>query len=74
MTMVSVHDAKAHFSALLHRVEEERIPVLISRYGKVVAQIVPSSKKDRTQVDPFLSQVKIHCDLTEETTDEWEDA
>ena len=74
MTTVSVHDAKAHFSALLHQVEEERVPILISRYGKVVARIVPSSKKDRTAVDPFLSQVKIHCDLTDETTDEWEDA
>ena len=74
MTMVSVHDAKAHFSALLHQVEQNREPVLISRYGKVVAQLVPAEAKKRSVVDPLLGQVEIHCDLTGEIVDEWNEA
>jgi prevent-host-death family protein len=74
MTTVSVHDAKAHFSALLHQVEEKKEPVLISRYGKVIAQLVPTETKKRTVVDPKLSSIKINCDLTEPTLDEWNEA
>lgn len=74
MTTISVHDAKAHFSALLHQVEEKKEPVLISRYGKVVARLVPTDPKKRTGVDPVLSQIKICCDLTESTENEWNEA
>ena len=74
MTTVSVHDAKAHFSALLHQVEKEREPVLISRYGRVVAKLIPPETKKRTVVDPVLGKVVVNCDLTEETVDEWNEA
>ena len=74
MTMVSVHDAKAHFSALLHQVEQNREPVLISRYGKVVARLVPTEAGKRSLVDPLLGQVEVRCDLTEETAGEWNEA
>jgi prevent-host-death family protein len=74
MTMVSVHDAKAHFSALLHQVEQNREPVLISRYGKVVARLVPTETRKRSVVDPSLGKVVVRCDLTEETAGEWNEA
>jgi len=74
MTMVSVHDAKAHFSALLHQVEQNREPVLISRYGKVVARLVPTETRKRSVVDPLLAKVVVRCDLTEETAGEWNEA
>ena len=74
MKTVSVHDAKAHLSALLLRVEQKREPVLISRYGKVVARIVPPERGKRSGVDPLLGQVEVRCDLTEETRGEWDEA
>ncbi|MEE9369469.1 MAG: type II toxin-antitoxin system prevent-host-death family antitoxin [Pontiella sp.] len=74
MTTVSVHDAKAHFSALLHQVEEKKEPVLISRYGKVIAQLVPTDVRKRTVVNAALSKIKVNCDLTEPTLDEWNEA
>lgn len=74
MTTVSVHDAKAHFSALLHQIETKKEPVLISRYGRIVAQLIPTESKRRTITDPVLSKIKIHCDLTEPTMDEWNEA
>ena len=38
---VSVAEAKATLSAVLHRVEQKRIPVTIMRRGLPVAQIIP---------------------------------
>lgn len=40
-TAVSVAEAKATLSAVVHRVEQKRIPVTILRRGVPVAQIIP---------------------------------
>jgi len=47
MEMVQVGYAKAHFSALLGRVEQGE-ELAIARRGKVVAKLVPSSTPTRT--------------------------
>ncbi len=74
MPTVSIHDAKAHLSALIAKVSENNERVIISRYGKAVAEIIPYQRGIRTNVDPELSQVKIKSDLTAPTADEWENA
>ena len=40
MTTVNVHTAKTNLSALLHSVEERHERIVISRYGKAVAELV----------------------------------
>lgn len=40
-TAVSVAEAKATLSAVVHRVEQKRVPVTILRRGVPVAQIIP---------------------------------
>lgn len=72
MTTVSIHEAKTHLSSLVHDVERFGEKIVICRYGHAVAELVPVTHKKRTDIDPELSQVKIHCDLTESTEEEWE--
>lgn len=74
MTSVSIHEAKAHLSSLIARVEDRHEQVIICRYGRAVARLQPISRGRRTVADPVLSQVTIHEDLTEPTTGEWENA
>ncbi len=74
MSTVSIHDAKAHLSALIARVSEKNERVIISRYGKAVAEIIPYQRGIRTIIDPELAQVKVKSDLTEPTVYEWENA
>ena len=73
MPIVNIHDAKAHLSALIAKVSQDNERVIISRYGKAVAEIIPYQRSIRTNVDPELAQVKIKSDLTAPTVEEWED-
>jgi prevent-host-death family protein len=43
MAKINVHDAKTHFSRLLHRVESGE-EIVIAKAGKPVARIVPLSE------------------------------
>ena len=74
MTTVSIHDAKTHLSSLLLDVERHGTKVVICRYKKAIAQLVPLEHRDRTRPDPEISGVRIKCDLTTPTESEWEDA
>ena len=72
MTSVSIHKAKAGLSMLVARVQATNESVMICRYGKAVAELVPVRRDKRTGVDRILSKVKIRADLTEPTQKEWE--
>ncbi len=74
MPTVSIHEAKTHLSALIASMERLGEPVVICRYGRPVAELVPISKGKRTVPDPELSQIEIRYDPTESTVDEWQDA
>lgn len=74
MASVSIHEAKTKLSALISELEKSGEPISISRYGRVVAELVPPSRKDRLRVQKELSDITVSCDLTEATTDEWNDA
>lgn len=67
MTTVSIHAAKAHLSSLVGTVSEGKERVIISRYGKAVAELIPYRPGRRTIVDPVLSKTKILADPTEPT-------
>ena len=74
MEHVSVHEAKTNLSSLIAQVERLGDKVIICRYGRPVAELGPVQQGSRTQVDPALSKVVIKGDLTEPTSEEWEDA
>jgi len=73
MNTVSIHEAKAHLSALISTVERLGEPVLICRHGRPVAELGPVSKGGRITPDPTLKRIKIKCDPTEPTEAEWSD-
>ena len=74
MTTVSVHEAKAHLSSLLADIEDHGETVLICRYGRAVAQLVPVRRSKRTQTDARLSRIVLRTDPCRPTTEEWEHA
>lgn len=74
MTTVSVHEAKAHLSTLLAGVERDGKSVVISRYGRAVAELVPLRRGKRSRVAAELRRIVFHKDPTEPTTTEWERA
>lgn len=52
MKQVQIAEAKAHFSALVERVESGE-EIVIARRGKPVARLVPEPRTKRTAVDAF---------------------
>jgi len=74
MTTVSIHEAKSHLSALIAQVEDRHEHVIISRYGRAVAELSPISRGKRTETDVALRGVKINNDLTRPSVEEWENA
>lgn len=74
MTTVSIHAAKAHLSALVGTVQEKNERIIISRYGKAVAELIPFRHGRRTVVDEVLAETRIIDDPVMPTTEEWEDA
>ncbi len=72
MTTVNIYEAKTHLSALIARVEDRNEHVVICRYGRAVAELVPVNRGKRTAVHKTLSRVKVHGDLTQPTQGEWE--
>jgi prevent-host-death family protein len=54
MKQVQIADAKAHFSALVERVEAGE-EIVISRRGKPVARLVPEPRNLRTAADVFAA-------------------
>jgi prevent-host-death family protein len=69
---ISIHEAKAHFSEVLSRVQEEGISIVLSRYGHPVAEIKPLSSRERSIPHTRLSQVRNHGDPRKPTPEEWE--
>lgn len=52
MKRVQIAEAKAHFSALVERVEAGE-EIVIARRGKAVARLVPEPRSSRSAADVF---------------------
>lgn len=74
MSTVSIHEAKTHLSELIAELERVGGRVIISRYGRPVAELTPITRGLRTAPDPALSRIEILSDPTEPTLGEWDDA
>jgi antitoxin (DNA-binding transcriptional repressor) of toxin-antitoxin stability system len=70
MKTYNVHETKSKLSSILMDIEKTGEGIIICRNGKPVADLMPHKKKPRLKPDPFLSQVKIKCDLTRPLTEE----
>ena len=72
MIVVNIHEAKTNLSSLLTKIEKTGEEVLICRYGKPVADLVPHKCKNRLQPHSVMSKIKIDCDATGPLSeDEW---
>ncbi|MCD6533637.1 MAG: type II toxin-antitoxin system Phd/YefM family antitoxin [Deltaproteobacteria bacterium] len=72
MLVVNIHEAKTNLSSLLTKIEKTGKEVLICRYGKPVADLVPHKCKNRLQPHSVMSKIKIDYDPTEPLSkDEW---
>ena len=74
MNSIPIHEAKSKLSGLVSTVERDGEEVLICRYGKPVARLVPYRPRKRSRVDRRLSKVRYSDDLTLPTVEEWSDA
>ena len=74
MVSVNIHEAKARLSELIAMVQDRNERVVVCRYGRAVAEIVPFKKARRTDVHEELKDITIKGDLTQPTQEDWEDA
>ncbi len=72
MKTVSIHEAKAKLSGLVETVEKGGGRVVLSRYGKPIAEITPYRKRKRSRRSPELAKITYHGDLTAPTEAEWD--
>ncbi|MCC5806395.1 MAG: type II toxin-antitoxin system Phd/YefM family antitoxin [Opitutales bacterium] len=74
MQSVSIHQAKAQLSGLVESVEKKGTRVVLSRYGKPVAEITPYRKRKRSRRSPELAKISYTGDLTQPSEAEWDNA
>ncbi len=72
MTLVTIHEAKTHLSALISRIERLDEKIIVCRHGRPVAEIVPITRGSRIKANPKLKRIKIKEDPTLPTQKEWE--
>jgi prevent-host-death family protein len=73
--IVNLHEAKTKLAALLAEIEKTGERVIICRYGKPVADLIPHRKRSRLEPHPVMSNVRIDYDPTEPLPeDEWREA
>lgn len=70
MKILNIHETKTNLSSILADIEATGNKYIICRNGKPIAEISSHKKKNRLKPDPFLSRIKIRCDLTEPLTEE----
>ncbi|MBI1929446.1 type II toxin-antitoxin system Phd/YefM family antitoxin [Candidatus Poribacteria bacterium] len=73
MKRVKVSELKTECYSILKKVEKTKEPILITRKGKPVAKIVPTSIDDKKSwLGCMASTGKIVGDITSPILDEWE--
>jgi len=72
MLVVNIHEAKTNLSALLAKIEKTGEEVLICRYGKPIADLVPHRCKNRLEPHAVMGKIEIKYNPTETLSeDEW---
>ena len=72
-TMFNVHEAKADFSNILAKVENQMMTVMIMRYGKPIAKLSPiARRRNVAPMKKYAGKVKIIGSLFDDTSTDWE--
>lgn len=71
MITVNIHEAKTNLSALLSKVEDQKDHILICRYDKPIAEIIPYKAKKRMTSKKSLKPIAIKTDLTLPVSEDW---
>lgn len=73
-SVLSVHEAKTHFSCILADVEKNMEPVTIVRYGRPVAQLVPlrKNKRDFAPIPQLAGKIDVKCTIFGDDSGDWE--
>jgi prevent-host-death family protein len=69
---VSAADFKAHCLALIDKVRQERGEVVVTRYGKPVARLVPYEAEPRSVVGFLAGAITGYGDLVSPIDDAWD--
>ena len=62
MKVLNVHEIKTNLYSILAQIETQGEKSTICRNGKPIADLVPHQKKNRLELHPLLSHVKVNCD------------
>lgn len=74
-TAVNVHEAKAHFSAILAEVESRLATYTVMRYGHPVARIIPIERTRKIRPLPgYGAQIGVKGNLFDDDAALWENA
>ena len=74
-TLMNVNEAKANFSSVLANVENNLATIMIVRYGRPIAKIVPIRKnRDVSPMPELVGKVKFTGDWFEDESGDWENA
>ena len=65
---------KARCLALLEEVRETRQPLLVTRHGKPVAEIVPYTPGEAHRANPLKGSIVFQGDLIEPIPEQWDSA
>ena len=60
MEQIAVSKFKATCLAVLERVSKTRKPVLVTRFGKPVAQVIPFPEKPKQRIGPLPRKLGLH--------------
>lgn len=63
---------RAHALALLARVERTREEIIVTRYGRPIAKLVPIEREERRFVGSLSGQIEIRGDIVAPIGEPWE--
>ena len=72
MEFISAGNFKTHCLALLDQVAQSRRPVVITKYGKPVAKVVPFDEKKDVAQKPLKGRVVFMRDVISPIAENWE--
>lgn len=62
---------KAQCLKIMDEVQKTHVPILITKYGKTVAKLIPESEKKVTLFGKMKGSVKIKGDLLKPIEEDW---
>ena len=71
MKFVPIGQFKTHFLTLLRDVEQNHETLIVTRYGKPVAQVLPFTPNEESEKNPLKGSIVFEKDITIPIGDTW---